>query len=163
MGSPAREPALKADGSALRPLSQSWLVVIARGGLGGHTRVTRPRGPHWARSAADGCYDAARTAGLSGVSRTAICWWARHGIVAPSVSPVREKLWSYSDLMALRRVGDISGFVRDGSEDPGYSRGLLVERGGVQGCGNCLDAVDESGPGTHDETIGVDRPHRHSR
>jgi uncharacterized protein (DUF433 family) len=33
-----------------------------------------------------------------------VYWWARHGIVVPSVSPVQEKLWSYSDLMALRVV-----------------------------------------------------------
>lgn len=56
------------------------------------------------RSAGDGCYDAARAAALSGVPRTTIYWWARHGIVVPSVSPVREKLWSYSDLMALRVI-----------------------------------------------------------
>jgi uncharacterized protein (DUF433 family) len=31
-------------------------------------------------------------------------WWARHGIVVPSVSPVQEKLWSYGDLMCLRIV-----------------------------------------------------------
>lgn len=57
-----------------------------------------------AQSAGDGCYDAARAAALSGVPRTTVYWWARHGIVVPSVSPVREKLWSYSDLMALRVV-----------------------------------------------------------
>jgi uncharacterized protein (DUF433 family) len=57
-----------------------------------------------ARSAGDGCFDAARAAALSGVPRTTVYWWARHGIVAPSVSPVRAKLWSYSDLMALRVV-----------------------------------------------------------
>jgi uncharacterized protein (DUF433 family) len=57
-----------------------------------------------AKSAGDGCYDAARAAALSGVPRTTIYWWARYGIVVPSVSPVREKLWSYSDLMALRVV-----------------------------------------------------------
>lgn len=57
-----------------------------------------------ARSAADGCYDASRAAALSGVPKTTVYWWARHGIVVPSVSPVQEKLWSYSDLMALRVV-----------------------------------------------------------
>ncbi len=31
-------------------------------------------------------------------------WWANHGIVEPSVSAVRERLWSFSDLMALRVV-----------------------------------------------------------
>lgn len=57
-----------------------------------------------ARSAADGCYDASRAAALSGVPKTTVYWWARHGVVVPSVSPVQEKLWSYSNLMALRVV-----------------------------------------------------------
>ncbi len=30
--------------------------------------------------------------------------WARKGIVVPSISPEREKLWSYADLIALRIV-----------------------------------------------------------
>lgn len=57
-----------------------------------------------ASAAADGCYDAGRAAALSGVPRTTVYWWARHNIVVPSVSSVQEKLWSYSDLMALRIV-----------------------------------------------------------
>ena len=57
-----------------------------------------------ARSAGDGCYDASRAAALSGVPKTTVYWWASHGVVVPSLSPVREKLWSYSDLMALRVV-----------------------------------------------------------
>ena len=57
-----------------------------------------------AKSASDGCYEAARAAALSGVPKTTVYWWARQGIVVPSVSPVREKLWSYSDLIALRVV-----------------------------------------------------------
>src|SRR6478752_9207571 len=57
-----------------------------------------------AKSASDGCYEAARAAALSGVPKTTVYWWARHGVVVPSVSPVREKLWSYSDLIALRIV-----------------------------------------------------------
>jgi uncharacterized protein (DUF433 family) len=56
------------------------------------------------RAAANGCYDASRAAALSGVPKTTVYWWARNGIVVPSVSPVQEKLWSYSDLMALRIV-----------------------------------------------------------
>ncbi len=56
------------------------------------------------RAAGDGCYDAPRAAALSGVPKTTVYWWARHGIVVPSVSAVQEKLWSYSDLMALRVV-----------------------------------------------------------
>lgn len=56
------------------------------------------------RAAGDGCYDAVRAAALSGVPKTTVYWWARHDIVVPSVSPIQEKLWSYSDLMALRIV-----------------------------------------------------------
>lgn len=55
-------------------------------------------------SAFDGCYEASRAAALSGVPKTTVYWWARQGIVVPSVSPVQEKLWSYADLMALRIV-----------------------------------------------------------
>ncbi len=57
-----------------------------------------------AGAAADGCYEAARAAALSGVPLTTVYWWARHGVVVPSVSPEREKLWAYSDLIALRIV-----------------------------------------------------------
>ena len=56
------------------------------------------------RAAAIGCYDAHRAAALSGVPKTTVYWWARHGIVVPSVSPVQERLSSYADLMALRIV-----------------------------------------------------------
>lgn len=55
-------------------------------------------------AASDGCYEAARASALSGVPQSTVYWWARHGIVVPSVSPTREKLWSYADLMALRIV-----------------------------------------------------------
>jgi len=56
------------------------------------------------RYAWGGCYDASRASALSGVPKTTVYWWARHGIVVPSVSPIQEKLWSYSDLMCLRIV-----------------------------------------------------------
>lgn len=55
-------------------------------------------------AAGDGCYEAGRAAALSGVPKSTVYWWARHQIVVPSVSPVQEKLWSFSDLMALRIV-----------------------------------------------------------
>lgn len=60
--------------------------------------------PSIAGAAADGCYEAGRAAALSGVPLSTVYWWARKGIVVPTVSPVREMLWSYSDLMALRIV-----------------------------------------------------------
>lgn len=71
------------------------------------TYVTRSailKGMGEVTAASDGCYEAERAAALSGVPKTTIYWWARHSIVMPSVSPTREKLWSYADLMALRIV-----------------------------------------------------------
>jgi uncharacterized protein (DUF433 family) len=52
----------------------------------------------------EGAYPAPRAAALSGVPATTLYDWARKGIVVPSVSLERERLWSYADLMALRIV-----------------------------------------------------------
>lgn len=41
---------------------------------------------------------------MAGVPASTVYDWARKGIVVPSVSPVRQKLWSYADLMSLRIV-----------------------------------------------------------
>lgn len=57
-----------------------------------------------ATAATSGCYDATRAAALSGVPKSTVYWWAKQGIVSPSVSPVQEMLWSYADLMSLRIV-----------------------------------------------------------
>jgi len=51
-----------------------------------------------------GVYTAERAAALSGVPKSTIYYWANMGIYVPSVSPSREKLWSFSDLLALRAV-----------------------------------------------------------
>lgn len=51
-----------------------------------------------------GAYTADRAAALSGVPLSTVHSWARQGIVVPSVSPERVKVWSYSDLLALRTV-----------------------------------------------------------
>ena len=56
------------------------------------------------RAAFDGRYEARRAAALSGVPLSTVYLWARSGIVEPSVSPTRVKLWSYADLLALRIV-----------------------------------------------------------
>ena len=55
-------------------------------------------------AAFDGCYEAHRASALSGVPQSTVYLWARNGLVTPSVSPTRVKLWSYADLMALRIV-----------------------------------------------------------
>lgn len=51
-----------------------------------------------------GAYEAPRAAALSGVPLSTVYDWARKGVVVPSISPEREKLWSYGDLLTLRLV-----------------------------------------------------------
>jgi len=51
-----------------------------------------------------GAYTAERASALSGVPRSTIHSWSRTGVLVPSVSASRVKLWSYADLMALRTI-----------------------------------------------------------
>jgi DNA-binding transcriptional MerR regulator/uncharacterized protein (DUF433 family) len=51
-----------------------------------------------------GAYEASRAAALSGVPERTVYHWARTGLVVPSVSADRDKLWSYGDLLTLRLV-----------------------------------------------------------
>lgn len=51
-----------------------------------------------------GAYPARRAAALSGVPLSTVHFWAREGILVPSVSARRVKLWSYPDLMGLRTI-----------------------------------------------------------
>ena len=66
--------------------------------------ATEPAGRPRALAAEEGCYEATRAAALSGVPVSTVYYWAKTGVVLPSISPVREKLWSYADLMGLRIV-----------------------------------------------------------
>lgn len=52
----------------------------------------------------EGAYTAERAAALSGVPKRTVHYWASEGVVVPTVSPERIKVWSYSDLVALRVV-----------------------------------------------------------
>jgi uncharacterized protein (DUF433 family) len=54
--------------------------------------------------AEEGCYEASRAAALSGVPVSTVYHWARTGLVVPSISTVKERLWSYSDLLTLRVI-----------------------------------------------------------
>lgn len=49
-------------------------------------------------------YGASRAAALSGLPQRTIYAWAKKGIVVPSISPRRAKVWSLEDLIALRTV-----------------------------------------------------------
>lgn len=51
-----------------------------------------------------GAYPADRAAALSGVPKSTVHYWSREGVLVPSISAERVKLWSYSDLMGLRLI-----------------------------------------------------------
>ncbi len=51
-----------------------------------------------------GAYEASRASALAGVPESTLYLWARQGLICPSVSPERVKLWSWSDLVAARAV-----------------------------------------------------------
>jgi uncharacterized protein (DUF433 family) len=51
-----------------------------------------------------GAYPADRAAALSGVPLSTVHEWSRKGVLVPSVSAERVKLWSFGDLMALRII-----------------------------------------------------------
>ncbi len=52
----------------------------------------------------DPAYDASRAAALSGVPRSTVYYWAKRQIWSPEFPNGRPKLWSYSDLLALRLI-----------------------------------------------------------
>jgi DNA-binding transcriptional MerR regulator len=56
-----------------------------------------------------GAYSADRAAALSGVPKSMVHYWVRKEILVPSISDVRVKLWSYSDLMSLRTIAWLRG------------------------------------------------------
>ena len=64
--------------------------------------TTDPRLSARLNAAFEGCYEVSRASALSGVPQSNVYLWARNGLVPPSVSPTRVKLWSYADLMVLR-------------------------------------------------------------
>jgi uncharacterized protein (DUF433 family) len=62
-----------------------------------------------------GAYPADRAAALSGVPKSTVHYWARTSVLVPSVSSERVKLWSYSDLFALRTIY----WLRQAKPNPG--------------------------------------------
>jgi uncharacterized protein (DUF433 family)/DNA-binding transcriptional MerR regulator len=52
-----------------------------------------------------GVYEARRAAALSGVPERTLHYWASHNIYEPTINPEpRTRLWSWSDLLALRAI-----------------------------------------------------------
>lgn len=50
-------------------------------------------------------YTADRAAALAGVPKSTVHYWARTELLVPGVSAERVKLWSYTDVVALRIIG----------------------------------------------------------
>lgn len=65
-------------------------------------------------------YTADRASALAGVPRSTVHYWARTELLVPSVSAERVKLWSYSDVVALRIIGWLRQTKQtpDGAEVP---------------------------------------------
>lgn len=133
------------------------MILPPRVGGGWHPGavVTGPTASGFA--AAEGCYDAARAAALSGVPERTVYAWAAAGVVRPTISPEREKLWSFADLMALRIVfwlrhprDPVDGTALRASPMPDVRRALRqLER----------DGIDLWAPG-HAPPVQVDRAGR---
>jgi uncharacterized protein (DUF433 family) len=51
-----------------------------------------------------GVYTNERASALAGVPRSTMYYWARQGLLAPSISAQKLKLWSWADLVALRAI-----------------------------------------------------------
>ncbi|MGH2719076.1 MAG: DUF433 domain-containing protein [Actinomycetota bacterium] len=75
-----------------------------------------------------GSYSAERAAGLAGVPLSTLYYWANHSIMGPSVSDVKPRLWSYTDILALRLVDWLRSDKSDArfpKASMGRIRGLL--------------------------------------
>jgi uncharacterized protein (DUF433 family) len=99
-------------------------------------------------------YSADRAAALAGVPKSTVHYWARTELLVPGVSAERVKLWSYSDVVALR----IIDWLREPKRTPD---GLEVPPTGIRAVRRALTALrkldidlwsEEQGP-----TVLIDR------
>ena len=89
---------------------------------------------NWTIEPGRGVYDTQRAAALSGVPASTLHYWARTGLYTPSISPrPRTRLWSWSDLLALRALD----WFRKGDEDRARAR--------VADLRIALDEIERSG------------------
>jgi len=95
----------------------------------------------------EGVYPAQRASQLSGVPVSTVHYWARTNLVVPSISPVREKFWSFADLLALRVVSWLRHAKRH--EDQAFLRSTMpdvrIALSDLASRGRQLFDVDENG------------------
>ena len=104
-----------------------------------------------------GAYSADRAAALSAVPISTVHYWARTGVLVPSVSPERVKLWSYSDLMGLRMIYWLrrTKEAPDGRDVPRSSMGAVREALAALGRPRRLRLwSEEYGPGVIVDRVG---------
>jgi uncharacterized protein (DUF433 family) len=94
-----------------------------------------------------GAYPADRAAALSGVPLSTVHYWARREILVPSVSAAKVRLWSFSDLMALR----IIYWLRQAKQAPD---GVSVPRTSMSAVKHALSQIDELDLGLWSEESG---------
>jgi uncharacterized protein (DUF433 family) len=103
-----------------------------------------------------GAYPADRAAALSAVPISTVHYWARTGVLVPSVSPERVKLWSYADLMGLRMIY----WLRQSKEAPDGRDVPRTSMVAVRKALGALDGLDfslwseEHGPGVIVDRLG---------
>jgi uncharacterized protein (DUF433 family) len=127
------------------------------------------------RPTSTGCYDAGRAAALAGVPASLLTGPARRRVVVPSVSRERERLWSWTDLVALRLAwvrialgtdpgdpaAEVAGAVGEidleAAAGEGKARGGLIpiRRLATDESGVLLASKDEDGEPGHVDLFGV--------
>lgn len=72
-------------------------------------------------------YPAERAAALAGIPRSTLYYWARTGLVPPSVSFQKIKRWSYADLLVLRLVDWLRRDKPRGDEERDLPRASMTQ------------------------------------
>lgn len=94
---------------------------------------------------AEASYEAHRAAALAGVPVSTVYYWARSGIWTPAMPNTRPKLWSYSDLLALRLID----WLRQAKEDFELPHTRMSKIRAL------LSSVEDLGEGLQSDTVKV--------
>jgi uncharacterized protein (DUF433 family) len=94
---------------------------------------------------AEASYEAPRAVALAGVPVSTVYYWARSGIWRPVMANSRPKLWSYSDLLALRLID----WLRQAKED------FQVPRTRMSQIRRLLSSIEDLGESLRSDSVKV--------
>lgn len=94
---------------------------------------------------AEASYEASRAAALAGVPVSTVYYWARKGIWRPAMANSRPKLWSFSDLLALRLID----WLRQAKDD------FEVPRTRMSQIRTLLSSVEDLGESLQSDSVKV--------